>query len=92
MADDRKARLDALIKRRDVLREAVQRAKGRKDAALKELATVEEECRARGIEPDQLSSVRAKLTEKYDEAEQTFNAGVCKGEVDVKPYLEETIL
>ena len=40
MADERRAKLDAVIKRRDSLREAVQRAKGRRDAAAKEMAAV----------------------------------------------------
>lgn len=88
MADDRKAKLDAVIKRRDSLKEVVQRAKGRRDAAVKELEAVEADCRTRGVAPDQLDSVIIKLTERYDKEVSTFTEGVLKAEEAIKPFLE----
>ena len=88
MADERRAKLDAVIKRRDALKEAVQRAKGRKDAAEKELATVEEECKSRGISPDKLDDAIAKLTEKYDKEVQVLSDNVRKAEEAIKPFME----
>lgn len=86
--DERRAKLNAVIKRRDTLREAVQRAKGRKDAAAKELAAVEEECRTRGVAPDQLEAAIAKLSARYEQEVQAFSDRVRRAEEAVKPYLE----
>lgn len=88
MPDDRKTKLDAVIKRRDALKETIQRAKGRRDAAVKELESVEEECRSRGVAPDQLDSVILKLDERFEKEFVSFDGNVTKAEVAIKPFLE----
>ena len=90
MADERRTKLDAVIKRRDTVREALQRAKGRKDAAEKELADLVEECRVKNIVPDQLDSVIAKLNDRCDKEIQVYDAKVAKAEESIKPYVEGT--
>jgi len=90
MAGERRSELDALIKRRDTLKEALQRAKGRKDAAVKERTAVEDECLKRGIAPDQLEGAIEKLTTKYDSEVQAFCNKLQKAEEAIKPFLGES--
>jgi predicted nucleic acid-binding Zn-ribbon protein len=90
MEDERRTKLDAVIKRRDSLREAVQRAKGRKDAAEKELAVVEKECEARGIAPDQLGATIEKLTLHFNKEVEALSERVKSAEEAIKPFVEGT--
>lgn len=88
MADERRQRLEAVIARRDKTREAVQRVKGRLDHARTELAAVEEECRKRGVPPEQLDTVIEKLGAKYDVAVAELERHVAVAEKEIAPYLE----
>ena len=87
--EDRKAQLDQLLKRRDAAKEQVQRIRGRLEAAKKDVATVEKECRDRGVEPDQLEAAIKQLQERYDKSVAELGKQIDKAEQSIKPFLEE---
>jgi len=88
--NDRREKLNAVIKRRDSLKESLQRAQGRKEAATKELASVEEECKKRNLSPDQLNAMITKLRTKYDSEVQAISDQIKTAEEALKPFMEGT--
>jgi len=89
MAEDRQSQLDALIRKRDSVKADVQRISGRLDSAKKDLKKVEEECRERGVAPDQLDTAIQTLTTRYGEAVADLEEKIQQSEEAVAPYLEE---
>lgn len=86
---DGRQRLDAAIKRRDKLQQDVNRVKGRLDSARAEVAKVEADCRAKGVEPDALASTIETLTTKFNTAVADLEAKIAQGETDIAPYMGE---
>jgi len=90
MSDDgRRQHLDELIRRRDQLKEQIQRVKGRLEAARTDVATVEAECRKRGVEPDQLEDAIQRLSDRYTEVVQDLETRIQQSEQELKPFLGE---
>ncbi len=85
-----KSRLDLATKRRDQLRAAVERIKGFRDAAKAEVASVEEESRKRGIEPELLGDTIVQLNQRYDEAVLDLEGRLDKAEAALRPFTGET--
>lgn len=85
--DDLHTRLDAAIKKRDRLKDDVARVKGRLDSARADLATVEGECRKRGVEPDQLDATIEQLKARYAAGVQQAEAEVAQAEQALAPFL-----
>jgi predicted nuclease with TOPRIM domain len=81
--------LTALVQRRDRLRENVQRVKGRLDSAQKELSSVEEELRAKKVDPSQIDTVIAQLEQRLAQEIQTLTGLVEQAEAKLKPFLED---
>ena len=89
MADDRKKRLDDLIKRRDAAREVLQRSQGRLESARADVKSIEDECRAKGIEPDKLEAAIEQLETRYDQAVSELETKIEQVEKQVSPFLGE---
>ena len=68
--------LDAAIRRRDLAQQARDRLQGRLDLALSELGRLEDECRAKGINPDDLDKVVEAAKAKFATAVAEFSASV----------------
>jgi len=89
MPDPRQKELEALIQRRDRIRDNVQRISGRLDAARQEVATVREECEQRKVSPDKLDETIQKLSDRYVELSAELRGKIEAAEVTVAPYLTE---
>lgn len=86
--DDLDARLDAAVKTRDRLSSEAQRIAGRKEAAEKALADLEDEIRSKNLDPDQLDATLAKLESAYEDAVNTFVKDVEAAKAALAPYME----
>jgi len=89
MSDDRKKRLSQAIARRDAVAKETQRLQGRLEAAREEVARIEEECRSKGLEPDNLDDSITKLQKRYDTAVEELENKVSQAEKDLAPFLRE---
>jgi len=89
MADERREQLDALVERRDALRETVSNVKGRLTAAREDLAGVEAECKKRKVAPDQLDGAISQLEERFDQEVESLTQRINTAEGSVQPFLEE---
>jgi uncharacterized protein (UPF0335 family) len=69
-------RLTAAVRRRSEIAAEVQRLDGRKEAALSSLRDVEDEIRAKGLDPDTLektvSDLKSRLESEVSELEATL--------------------
>jgi len=88
-ADDRKKRLDDLIKRRDAAREVLQRAQGRLEAARADVTSIEDECRSKGVEPENLAAMVQQLETRYDQAVSDLETKIELVEQQVSPFIGE---
>lgn len=66
MSADLNTRLEQAIKKRDTISSEVQKLKGKLEAAKTNLSTLEGECRAKNLDPDNLEAVLAALNTKYE--------------------------
>jgi len=80
--------LTALVQRRDRLRESVQRVQGRLDSARQDFAAVEEECRKKKVDPDQIDTVIARLEQRLEAEVANLTAQLGQAETQLMPYLE----
>lgn len=87
--EDRKKRLDALIARRNICLQNIQRVSGRLDLARKEKEQVEAECRAKNIDPEKLPEIIARLEAKFDEDLEKLELQLSKAESEIAPFLEK---
>jgi chromosome segregation ATPase len=86
---DNRQRLDRVIKRRDTLRNEVQRVTGRLEAARKELSSVEAECREKGVAPEKLDAVIEQLEGRYEEAISDLETRIGEAEEALEPFVGE---
>lgn len=89
MSDPRTQRLQQAIKRRNACQERVQQIQGRLGAAKDEQARVEQECRSRGVKPDQLDAAIRQLEERFDATITTFEADIASAETKLAPFNQE---
>ena len=89
MSEDRRAKLDDLIKRRDRLRADANRLQGRLESARADLAAVEEECRKKGVAPEKLEAAIAELTRRHDASVTSITARIEVSEQALTPFLGE---
>lgn len=87
--DDRRARLEKVVERRDRLREEVQRVVGKLEAARQELSLVEEECRAKGLDPEKLDEAITKLGQRLDLTVVDLETRVANSEKALRAFVEE---
>jgi len=57
--------LEDVRRRRKKVAETLERLRGRKEQAETNLATVEEECRAKNIDPEKIDAIIQQLEDKY---------------------------
>ena len=89
MPDDTRQCLEALLGRRDKVREDIQRIKGRLDSARSDRTSIETECRQRGVEPEQLDTAIDQLEKRLADAVGDLETQIQEAESAVAPYLEE---
>ena len=90
--DDPKARITALIQRRDRLQANVQRVQGRLDSAKAEFASSEAECVKRNVPPDKIDEVIVTLTDRLTKETSALEASITAAETKVAPFLKEDAL
>lgn len=86
---DAKARIHALIQKRDQLQANVQRLQGRLDSARADLAAAEEECRRRKVDPEKIDDVIAQLSAKLDAETSALEGKILAAENRLAPFLKE---
>ena len=87
MSSDLKTRLDAAVKRRDDLTAKRQRLLGRLEGAERTAEELRAKCRAKGIDPDNLESVIAKLETALEKSLLDLEAKLTDAEKSLEPYL-----
>lgn len=90
MAQSLDARLDEAIRRRDAAAGKKQRLEGKLEAARAALATVEKECRERGVEPDKIPSTIDQLEARYRGAVEELERLVAEADQALAPYIKES--
>jgi hypothetical protein len=73
---------------RDRLSAESQRVQGRKDAADKALAAVEDEIRSKNLSPDTLQDTLDTLGVAYEKEVASFEAALATAHTALSPYLE----
>lgn len=79
-------KLSSLIKRRGSLETEVQRLKGRKEQAEKNLAQIEEECRSKKIDPSKIDEVIAELERLYVSQVEELETDIKNAEQALSAY------
>jgi len=79
-------RLEAAIKKRNMLEAQVQRVQGKLEATQKSLAAVEEECTRKGVDPSKLDDTIADLTRRLTEELAKFEQDLARAEEALSPY------
>ena len=80
-------RLQTALDKRSTLEAQKQRLEGQLEAAQKDLAAVEAECRVRGVEPENLGAAITKIQRRYEEMVAELESGVTAAEVALAPFL-----
>jgi chromosome segregation ATPase len=89
MSADLDKELDAVVERRKKVAEALTRLKGRREQAESALQAVEEECRAKKIDPDQIDDVIEKLEDKYSKLVEDLKRDTEEAEKALAPFVGE---
>jgi len=87
MVDERRVKLDELVKRRDRVRETASRLQGRLESARAELSLVEDDCRKRGVPPEKLEATITELTRRYETLTQDLANRIDASEQTLTPYM-----
>lgn len=88
MVEDKKKKLDELIKRRGSLQADVSRVRGRLDSARKDLEEVKENCRKKKLDPVDLETTIQKLEDKFDKESSDLDSQIRKAEELITPFME----
>lgn len=87
--------LDERLKKGLALRDRLiaesQRVQGRKDAADKALAAVEDEIRSKNLSPDTLQDTLDTLVVAYEKEVASFEAALVTAQTALSPYLENDV-
>jgi len=87
MSENLDQELDQVVERRKKVAEAIERLKGRKEQAETNLAAVEEECRAKNIDPDKIDDIIAQLDGKYREQIEELKNDTEEAERALAPFI-----
>lgn len=82
-------RLDIASKRRDTLASESRRIEGRLEVAESNLSAVEEECRAKGIDPANIDAIIVRLEARYADLVAQIEQEVASAEANLAPFLKE---
>ena len=83
-------RLEQAVQRRNELVSEKAKLEGRLEAAREDLASVEAECREKGVEPDDLDSTITKLTTRLETLVSKLEAEVSAADEALTPFLKES--
>ena len=86
---DLSSRLDSATKRRATLEGEARKAEGRLESARAALKLVQDECRAKGIDPDCIDDAVKKLENKAEMLVAQLETDIAKAEAALAPYLKE---
>ncbi len=81
-------RLKTAVTLRDRLSRDSQRIQGRKEAADKALAAVEDEIRSKNLSPDTLQATLDTLSAAYEKEVISFESSLATAHTALSPYLE----
>lgn len=82
--------LEDVIRRRKKATETLERLKGRKEQAEANLAAVEEECRAKNIDPEKIDDIIAQLESKYRDIVEGLTKDIEEAERKIEPFVTGT--
>jgi predicted nuclease with TOPRIM domain len=88
--EDIQRRLDAALRRRETLQAETRRLEGKLEAAEAALKSVEEECRSKGVPPEDIDNYILKLTQKFEANVKQFELDLDIAEQQIAPFLRET--
>jgi chromosome segregation ATPase len=88
VTDDLDARLDAATAKVSEIEARKQRLVGQLEAARKSLAEVEEECRSKGVEPEELDDTIKKVRGRYEALVEKLERDVADADAALAPYEE----
>lgn len=77
------------IKRRNDLKARQERLQGRLEAARSRQQEVQEKCRAKGVDPDNIEELISKVEKVLEERVESITRRVDEAEEQLAPYLEE---
>lgn len=83
---DWKARIDAVVKRRDNLNAQKERVLGRLEEAEKNVATIRAELQAKKVDPDNLDQTIQQLEKALSDSVAELEKQVSEAEALIKPY------
>lgn len=86
---DLSTRLNTAIAKRNTLDSTLKKAEGRLEAAKQALATIEAECRAKGVDPMQIDETISKLETKAETLLSQFESDLTQAEKSLQPYIKE---
>ena len=87
--EDMDRRLNEAVKLRASLLAEVQRIEGQLEAARGNLRIVEDECRTRWIDPDQIEITIEQLSNRYKALVEQLECDLKVVEVALAPYVKE---
>ena len=87
---DLDARLTQAVSRRDQVAKDVQRLQGKQEAAKAKLTAVEDECRSKGVEPENIAVTITTLEDRYREKVENLERDVAAAEAALAPFTKES--
>lgn len=87
---DLNQRLERASKRRDALEIERRHIEGKLEAAEASLAAVEAECRAKGVNPENIDAVIEQLTIKLNDLVLKIETDVASADAALAPFLKES--
>lgn len=87
MNSDLKSRLDAAVRKRDDLAAKRQRLLGRLEEAERAVKDLEDKCRAKGLDPNDLDGVISKLEMNLEKTVSDLESKLSEAEKSLEPYL-----
>lgn len=82
--------LEAVVRRRKKVAEALERLKGRKEQAETNLAAVEKECRSKKIDPEKIDEIIQQLEDKYRGVVEEITRDTEEAERKIEPFMTGT--
>lgn len=79
-------KLHALVAKRNTLNSEIARLKGKLEGARASMASLEEDCRKRGVEPGKLPETIGKLKVKLDEVLSVLEDNIVEAERRLAPF------
>jgi predicted nuclease with TOPRIM domain len=80
-------RLDTLIQKRKKLQIEIERLRGRKEQAQENLKAIEEECRSKKIDPNNIDDTIQQLETKYEKLILDLESDVANAEQALSPFV-----